>query len=427
VGASNAASTSPLGIIRSLTGVQKRTFTASFLGWTLDAFDFFIVTFVLKDIAADFGTGIKEAAFAITITLMFRPLGALIFGVLADRFGRRRPLMYNILFYSLMELLTAFAPNFQVFIVLRALYGIGMGGEWGVGAALALETLPARARGLFSGILQEGYSTGFIIAAIVYFGVYETTHFGWRGMFVVGVLPALLVFYIRSYVPESPAWKKPASRVGQTNQLLASIARNPVLYVYAIVLMAAFNFMSHGSQDLYPTFLQKQHALSVGGTTIVTIIANVGAIVGGTMFGFFSQRFGRKRTIMLSVVLGLCSIPLWIYAPSVALLAVGGFFMQFFVQGAWGIVPIHLNELSPGEVRGTFPGFTYQLGNLITAGAAQIEAGFAETFPVAGAPAGTFDYGHALAIIMALVFAAVFVMTAIGPERRGIALSANEA
>jgi SHS family lactate transporter-like MFS transporter len=403
-----------LALVRSLSSGQRKTFVASFLGWTLDAFDFFLVTFVVTKIAGDFGRSIPDVAFAITVTLMMRPLGALIFGWFADRYGRRVPLMVDIAIYSLMELLTAFAPNYWVFIGLRALYGVAMGGEWGVGAALAMEALPVRARGFFSGVLQQGYATGYLIAAIAYFLV--APHYGWRGMFVAGALPALLILYIRTQVPESDSWKKTAAAgIGQVGGLWRSIRANAPLFGYAIVLMTAFNFMSHGTQDLYPTFLQKQHGFSPGQVTALTIVMNVGAILGGTIFGSISQRLGRRRAIVTAVVLGACVVPLWAFAPTAALLGVGGFCMQFMVQGAWGIVPAHLNELSPPDVRGTFPGFTYQMGNLISAGAAQMQAIFAARFP---APGGGADYARALAIVALAMFAAVGVLAAVGPEAK---------
>jgi SHS family lactate transporter-like MFS transporter len=403
-----------LALVRSLSSTQRKTFVASFLGWTLDAFDFFLVTFVVTKIAGDFGRSIPDVAFAITVTLMMRPLGALIFGWFADRYGRRVPLMVDIAIYSLMELLTAFAPNYWVFIGLRALYGIAMGGEWGVGAALAMEALPVRARGFFSGVLQQGYATGYLIAAVAYYFV--GSRYGWRDMFILGALPALLILYVRTQVPESDSWKKnAAARTGQTGGLWRSFLANAPLFGFAIVLMAAFNFMSHGTQDLYPTFLQKQRGFSPGQVTSLTVVMNVGAILGGTIFGSISQRIGRRWAIVTAVVLGACVVPLWAFAPTAALLGVGGFFMQFMVQGAWGIVPAHLNELSPPDVRGTFPGFTYQMGNLISAGAAQMQAVFAARFP---APGGGADYARALAIVAVAMFAAVGVVAAVGPEAK---------
>jgi SHS family lactate transporter-like MFS transporter len=367
----------PIALVRMLTPVQRRTFVAAFLGWTLDAFDFFIVTFVIKDISKEFGLQTTSTLFAITIALLFRPVGALIFGTLADKFGRRGPLMASILLYSAFELASGFAPNFTVLLVLRALYGVAMGGEWGVGAALSLESMPAQARGFFSGVLQQGYSTGYLLAAIVFYLV--EPHFGWRAMFFVGAAPALLVVYIRSQIPESDAWKaQKTSKLGETGNLWRAFTKQPGLFLYAIVLMAAFNFMSHGSQDLYPTFLRVQHGFNPGTVSLLAIIANIGAISGGTLFGGYSQRIGRKRAIITSALLGILVIPLWAFAPSTALLAVGAFLIQFFVQGAWGVIPVHLNELSPGDVRGTFPGFTYQLGNALTAFASQIESAFAK-------------------------------------------------
>jgi SHS family lactate transporter-like MFS transporter len=405
----------PLG---ELTPTQWRTFIAAFLGWCLDAFDFFLVTFIAVSISEEFKLGLPTVLFAVTIALMFRPVGALIFGVLADRYGRRGPLMASVALYSLFELLSGFSPNFTVLIVLRALYGIAMGGEWGVGAAIALETLPAKARGVASGIIQQGYATGYLIAALVFWLLFPVL--GWRGMFFIGVAPALLVLFIRSGVEESPAWVAGQSRrLGLGVGLWQAIRSHPVLFLYAILLMAGFNFMSHGSQDLYPAFLQKQQGFPHNVVGPITAVMNVGAIIGGTLMGALSQRLGRRFSIMACCVLGALVIPFWTGAHTPVLLAAGAFAIQFFVQGAWGIVPAHLNELSPPEVRGTFPGFTYQMGNLITAYAAQWEAAFAtKHFPLP--PPQDGDYGHAMALVMACVFAAVFVLALIGRERRGV-------
>jgi SHS family lactate transporter-like MFS transporter len=297
-----------------------------------------------------------------------------------------------------------------------------MGGVWGVGAALALEALPTKTRGLFSGILQQGYAAGYLLAAVAYFFVFP--HFGWRGMFFIGVLPALLVIYVWKAVPESQVWLEGKQKKLAEVSIWASFAKQPGLYIYAIVLMAAFNFMSHGSQDLYPTFLQKQRDFGVGTVTLLAIIANIGAIVGGIFFGALSQHFGRRRSISLAAVIGILMIPLWVFAPNVALLAVGAFLLQVFVQGAWGVVPVHLNELSPPEARGTFPGFTYQLGNLISAGAAQMEAAFAAQFTT---PSGGANYAVALSIIMLVVFVAVALLAWFGYERHSVEFAPQSA
>jgi SHS family lactate transporter-like MFS transporter len=399
-------------LFRSLNRSQRATFIACFLGWALDAFDFFLLTFVVTPIAQEFGRSVADIGWVIALTLMMRPVGALIFGLLGDRFGRRVPLMIDIVFYSLMELLTAFAPTFTALLILRALYGIGMGGEWGLGASLAMESLPAKTRGLFSGILQQGYAVGYLLAAVVYWVVFP--HFGWRGLFVAGALPALLVIYIRAHVPESPGWKKPVHDF--TRATLAAFGRALPLFLYAVLLMTAFNYMSHGTQDLYQTFLEKQRGLDVHQKSIVGIVYAVGAICGGTLVGHFSQTIGRRRSIILTAICGLTLIPLWIFAPTLSLLIVGGFLMQFMVQGAWGIVPVHLNELSPDTLRGTFPGLAYQLGNFFAANAAVVEAKLAEAFRGAN---NQPDYAKALASMTACVFIALIILAALGRENRG--------
>ena len=402
-------------LFKSLNRIQRHTFLACFLGWSLDALDFFLLTFVLVPISREFGRSIPEVAFAITLTLMARPLGAFLFGLLGDKFGRRIPLMIDIVFYSLMELLTAFAPNFTVLLVLRVLFGIGMGGEWGLGASLAMESLPTATRGLFSGILQQGYAFGYLLAALVYWMVFP--HFGWRGLFIAGALPALLVIYIRAHVPESPVWQRDRSRREHANVRLSVLLRqHGLLFVYAALLMTAFNYMSHGTQDLYPTYLEEQRGFGVNAKSIISIVYATGAICGGAVLGFLSQKWGRRRVIILSAVCGMLLIPLWIFAPSTVLLIVGGFLIQFMVQGAWGVVPVHLNELSPPDFRGTFPGLVYQLGNFAAAYAAQQQAWLAEQFRL---PNGRPNYALTMAMVQAIVFVAVIVLAAIGPEKRG--------
>ena len=394
---------------------QRKTFVACFLGWALDALDFFLVTFVLVPISHEFGRSIPDVAFAITLTLMARPLGAFIFGLLGDKFGRRVPLMIDIVFYSVMELLTAFAPNFTVFLILRLLFGIGMGGEWGLGASLAMESLPTQTRGLFSGILQQGYAVGYLLAALVYWVVFP--HFGWRGLFVAGALPALLVIYIRAHVPESPVWQRDRAQCKHPRLRLSTLLKqHGRLFIYAALLMTAFNYMSHGTQDLYSTYLEEQRGFGVNAKSIISMVYATGAICGGTVLGFLSQQWGRRRIIILSALCGMLLIPLWIFAPSTALLIAGGFLIQFMVQGAWGVVPVHLNELSPPEFRGTFPGLVYQLGNFAAAYAAQQQAWLAQRFRTAN---GEPNYALTMAMVEAVVFIAIIILAAIGPEERG--------
>jgi SHS family lactate transporter-like MFS transporter len=402
-------------LFKSLNREQRNTFVACFLGWALDALDFFLLTLVLVPVAHDFGQSIPKVAFAITLTLMMRPIGALIFGYLGDKFGRRVPLMIDIVFYSLIELLTAFAPNFTVFLILRALFGIGMGGEWGLGASLAMESLPTKARGLFSGILQQGYAFGYLLAALVYWIVFP--FFGWRGLFVAGAMPALLVIYIRAHVPESPVWERDrAEKRTAPFKIDIFIKRHGALFLYAALLMTAFNYMSHGTQDLYATFLEKQRGFGVSAKSAITIVYAIGAIVGGTILGSLSQRWGRRRVIIISALCGMFLIPLWVFAPSTALLILGGFLMQFMVQGAWGVVPVHLNELSPPDFRGTFPGLAYQLGNFAAAYAAQQQAWLAEHFRTVN---GTPNYGLTMALVESVVFVAIIILAATGREERG--------
>jgi len=361
--------------LKGWTPAQKHVVAASYLGWTLDAFDFFLLVFVLKDVAAEFGTSISSVTFALALTLALRPVGAFIFGRLADRFGRRPVLMFDVALYSLLAFATAFSPNLIVFLVLRALFGIAMGGEWGIGASLTMETVKPQARGFVSGLLQSGYPSGYLLASLVFFFLYPLI--GWRGMFAVGVLPALLILYIRRHVPESPGWDAHAAQQETVKQVLT---RHWKLALYAIVLMTAFNFLSHGTQDMYPTFLQIQHGFDHAVVSKIAIIYNVGAILGGITFGIISQRFGRRRMIVITTLLAALVAPLWAFAQTPILLAVGAFLMQFFVQGAWGIIPAHLNELSPRHARGTFPGTIYQLGNFIASSNAPLQAGLAAHF-----------------------------------------------
>jgi SHS family lactate transporter-like MFS transporter len=403
-----------LSDLRSLTAKQRSAVVASYLGWTLDAFDFFIMVFVLKHIATEFNTDVKSTAFAITLTLAMRPIGALVFGLAADRFGRRPTLMIDVLLYSILEFASGFAPSLTVLLLLRALYGIAMGGEWGVGASLTMETIPPKTRGIISGLLQAGYPTGYLLASVVFGLLYD--HIGWRGMFMIGALPALLVLYIRRQVDESPAFVA-RQHVQSRPSVLSVVRRQSGLLIYAVLLMTAFNFFSHGTQDLYPTFLEVQREFSTQTVSWIAVVYNIGAIVGGLGFGALSEKIGRRKAIIIAAVLALPVIPLWAYASTPVLLAVGAFLMQVAVQGAWGVIPVHLNELSPDEIRGTFPGVAYQLGNLLASVNATLQAGLAESH--------NNDYAFALALVAGIVAVAVIVLTALGKEARGVIFGAN--
>jgi putative sialic acid transporter len=512
---------------------QRNALLASFLGWTLDAFDFFIVVMVLTDIAKDFNRSNADIALTLTITLAFRPVGAFLFGLMADRYGRRIPLMMDVVFYSIIEICSGLAPNYATFLVLRALFGIGMGGEWGVGASLAMEAVPSRWRGILSGVLQEGYAVGYLLASCAYFLVLP--HFGWRAMFFIGGLPAILAWFIRRNVKESAVWERsrrkdwsalweavqsqtkcyvlvaavvallcfapgpvlrllfsqvtyspaviagaillraaavfavasivlfvvgvfshivesqpklfyyaavitlldqvrdaiigtwmtPASSVAIIAAgafvvaaiilLMADVtwhmaAGHRKLFFYLVALMAMMNFVSHGTQDMYPTFLKVQRGFSPQLTALVLIIANFGALTGGICVGLFSDRFGRRRGMITCLLLAVVMIPVWAFAPGAALLTLGAFLMQFMVQGAWGVIPAHISELSPDSVRGFLPGFAYQCGALIAGSVAYLEAVLARRMNYANAMAVT-------ALTVCLVCAAVI---ALGREKRGI-------
>ena len=399
--------------IKALEPSQRSAIWASYLGWTLDAFDFFLMVFMLSTIAKEFGTDVKAVAQGVFLTLAARPLGAFIFGWLGEHFGRRPVLMADIIFFSLFELASGFAPSLTSLLILRFLFGVGMGGEWGLGASLVMESIPARLRGPVSGLLQSGYPSGYFVASLVYFLLFD--RIGWRGMFMVGVAPALLVLLIRIHVKESPVFE--ARRGGPKPNPIAELARHWKIALYLVVLMTAFNFFSHGTQDLYPTFLQKQHHFDTHTTGILAAVMNVGAIVGGISFGIWSERIGRKRAIIIASLLALPAIPLFAFSATPILLALGGFLMQVAVQGAWGIVPVHLNELSPPLARSLFPGFAYQLGNLIASKNAPIQAGIAE--------AHGDNYGLALALVCGTVAVVIAIWTALGPERKNADFTAE--
>ncbi|PYS63337.1 MAG: MFS transporter, partial [Acidobacteria bacterium] len=371
---------------------------AGFLGWMLDAFDFFLVVVTLTAIAKEFHRPDRDIAFTIAITLAFRPVGAFIFGLLADRYGRRLPLILDLIFYSIVEVLSGLAPNYATFLVLRALFGIGMGGEWGVGASLAMEKVPPRLRGVLSGLLQEGYAAGYLLAAIC--SLIVLPRWGWRPMFFIGGLPALLALFVRVKVKESEVWKE--TRHESWKDLGRGIASHWKLFIYLTLLMMMMNFISHGTQDMYPTFLERYWGFGPAQRMAVTAISMVGAIIGGILFGFLSDRFGRRRAMICALLCAIVAIPLWAFAPSLALLIVGAFVMQFMVQGAWGIIPAHLSELSPDSVRGFLPGFAYQCGVLLAGSVAYIEALFAERM----------SYATAMAVTAVTVFAIGAVVTA---------------
>jgi MFS transporter, SHS family, lactate transporter len=398
---------------------QRNAVLAGFLGWTLDAFDFFVLTFVIQDVATAFGKTRPDIALTVSLALVTRPIGAIIFGLIADRYGRRLPLMLNVIFYAIISVLSGLAPNYTTFVILRLLFGIGMGGEWGVGASLALESASPRLRGLLSGLLQEGYAMGNLLAALAFRMVYVPVHathpdYAWRVMFFLGGLPALLSLFIRARVKESEAWHE--NRV-DWETYRRSIWKHWPRFSYLVLLMTMMAFMSHGTQDMYPTFLTQLRNYTPSDVATLTMITNVGAIFGGLVFGYYSDRMGRRRAMITSAICALVTVPLWVAAPNTILIALGGFLIQFFVQGAWGVIPAHINELSPGEFRGFFPGFAYQLGAALSASIPYVESLLGEIF----------SYGQAMGFLAAVIMIGVAVVTYLGPEAHGVSFRKSPA
>jgi MFS transporter, SHS family, lactate transporter len=409
-----------------LTPDQRNSVLAALLGWTMDAFDYFLVLVVLSDIAQDsaFRGGVPEARFVVelsfitTATLVMRPIGALLFGLWADRVGRRIPLIVDVLLFSVCGVLCAIAPNLTVLLILRFLYGIGMGGEWGLGAALVMEKIPSSRRGFFSGLLQVGYPLGYLLASLAYLLFHSVLHLQWRWIFVLSIIPALISLLVRSRVRESEVWEATRETMRATRTSIKDILLDRKVirrFGYLILLMTALNWMAHGAQDIYPTFLkattQGGAALSPTTASWIVVLYSIGAIASSVICGSLSERFGRRRIIIVCAVLGLPLIPIFAFAGHGAgMLALGAFLMQVMVQGAWGVIPAHLTEMSPDAIRGSYPGVTYQVGNLLAA----------LNLPIQGVLAEHYGYSFALTATMIPVLVAVVVLTAIGTEAKGI-------
>jgi SHS family lactate transporter-like MFS transporter len=400
-----------------LSADQRNSFIAALLGWTMDAFDYFVVVLVYADIAKTFHHSKTEVAFITTATLIMRPVGALLFGLWADRVGRRLPLMVDVTCYSLIGFLCAFAPNFTVLVILRLLYGIGMGGEWGLGAALAMEKIPAERRGFFSGLLQEGYAFGYLLATLASLLVMDWLGLSWRWLFALSIIPALISLIIRYRVQESEVWEQTHDRMRLTRTSVREVVRDAKIirrFCYLVLLMTAFNWMSHGTQDVYPTFLtataNQGAGLSIVTARWIVVTYNIGAIVGGLFFGSVSQRFSRRYTVVFCAVFGLPIVPLFALSRTAALLCLGSFLMQVAVQGAWGVIPAHLTEMSPDAIRGLYPGVTYQLGNLL--------ASF--NLPIQERLAASHGYPFALTATIVPVLISVAILSLIGRDATGI-------
>jgi SHS family lactate transporter-like MFS transporter len=379
---------------------------ASTLGWTLDSFDYFVVVMALTEIANEFHRTNAEVALTITVTLAFRPVGAFLFGLIADRYGRRLPLMIDLVAFSALSVASGLAPNFTTFLVLRALFGIAMGGEWGAGASLVMEKVSPRWRGLLSGVLQQGYTTGNLLASLAYFLI--VPRFGWRALFFVGGAPALLALFIRSKVKESEVWERTHRK--EWSHLWSAIRSNLRVFFYLVLFLTFMGFCGHGTQDMYPTFLKTQRGFSAQDAAVMTMIANLGALVGGIAMAMISDRIGRRRSIACGLVIAIVVIPLWVFSPTTALLALGAFLIQFGVHGAWGVVPAHISELVPDQIRGFMPGFAYQCGILLAGSITYLQAVFGSAT----------SYSNAMALTAAAVFASTAIVVSLGPEKKGI-------
>jgi MFS transporter, SHS family, lactate transporter len=381
------------------------------LGWVLDAFDFFVLVFLFDTLAAHFNVKKAAIVYTLTLTLAMRPVGALLFGALADRFGRKKPLILCVLYFSVITVLSGFAPNYIFFLVMRGLYGIGMGGYWGVGASYAMESAPRRLRGILSGLMQSGYPCGYLLVAVAMQTMVPA--FGWRSLFLVGSIVAVVIIALTVVAPESDAWK--IHQRTSVKKILGSMFEYVGLFIYLVVLMAVMLSLSHGTQDLYPDFLKSipslagQRVLGMQMLFGIPVIYNIGAIAGALFFGQLSEKIGRRHSIILALLLSLLSVPAWAFGHSVLTLVLGSFFMQTGVQGAFGVVPAHLNELSPDGVRSLFPGFVYQVGVLLTAPAVAIEYLLRDHF----------GYPSALTMFEVCVIVLLMVLFGFGPERLG--------
>ncbi|KAI1813283.1 lactate/pyruvate transporter [Poronia punctata] len=418
----------PIRLLRMLNRHHWNCFFLAFWAWTWDAFDFFTVSLTASDLAEEFDKSITDITFGITLVLMLRSVGSIAFGLAADRYGRKWPFIINNVLFIILELGTGFTKTYSQFLAARALFGIAMGGLYGNAAATALEDIPDEARGLLSGLYQQGYATGYLLAAAFARGLVNTTPHGWRPLFWFGAGPPVIFIVWRLFMGETNLYvehqelRRANGGVGKTFMAEGKVAlkRHWLLLVYLVLLMAGFNFMSHGSQDLYPTLLKNQFGFNPDMVTVTQVVANAGAICGGTTIGFLSQIFGRRFTIITMCILGGALLYPYGFVTNERIIAVA-FFEQFAVQGAWGVIPVHLMELSPGAFRTFVVGTAYQLGNLVSSASSTIEATIGERFPLPPLENGAerFNYGIVIAIFMAAVYAYVILLTFLGPEHLG--------
>ncbi|CAK7265906.1 Carboxylic acid transporter [Sporothrix epigloea] len=427
-----ASAPNPVRVLMMITGRQWAFFWVAFLAWSWDAFDFFTVSLTVSDLAESFDKTISEITWGITLVLMFRSIGSILFGVAADRYGRKWPFIVNNILFIILELGTGFCQTYRQFLACRALFGVAMGGLYGNAAATALEDLPEEARGIMSGMLQQGYAFGYLLATAFARGLVNTTSHGWRPLFWFGAAPPVLIIAFRLMLSDTETNKqriavRKAARVhGDTAPPSVSrtfiaegkvaLRRHWKLLTYLVLLMAGFNFMSHGSQDIYPTMLKNQYEFSPNAVTVTQVVANLGAICGGTSIGYISQILGRRISIIIMCVLGGALLYPYTFVSNKGVIA-AAFVQQFCVQGAWGVIPIHLMELSPGAFRTFVVGSAYQFGNLISSASSTIESTIGERFPLPPLKGvKRYEYGKVICIFMGCVYAFCIILTVLGPE-----------
>ncbi|KAJ5760028.1 Major facilitator superfamily domain general substrate transporter [Penicillium odoratum] len=419
----------PIRALMLLNCQQWLFFLVAFLGWTWDAFDFFTVSLTTTELAESFDKSVTDITWGITLVLMLRSVGAITFGIAADRWGRKWPFVVNQLLFVVLELGTGFCQTYKQFLACRSLFGIAMGGLYGNAAATALEDCPPEARGIISGLLQQGYAFGYLLATAFARGLVGTTSHGWRPLYWFGACPPILIIAFRLCLPETETFRRrqetrESVRGGVAKSFISegkvALGRHWLLLLYLVLLMAGFNFMSHGSQDLYPTMLKSQYNFSANAVTVTQVVANLGALSGGTICGWASQIFGRRFSIIVISIVGGALLYPYTFVTTKSIMA-AAFFEQFMVQGAWGVIPIHLMELSPGPIRTFAVGTAYQLGNLVSSASSTIESTIGERFPLPPSSTGAkrYEYGKVICIFMGCVFAYVILITLAGPERLG--------
>ncbi|KAJ5833337.1 hypothetical protein N7474_001648 [Penicillium riverlandense] len=419
----------PFKALALLNRQQWLFFLVAFLGWTWDAYDFFSVSLTATDMAKTFDTSVTEITWGITLVLMLRSVGAIIFGIASDRYGRKWPFVVNLVLFIVLELGAGFAQTYRQFLACRALFGIAMGGLYGNAAATALEDCPPEARGIVSGLLQQGYAFGYLLTTAFARGLVNTTSHGWRPLYWFGACPPVLIIAFRLCLPETDTFIRRQAMREQVRGGVAksfveegkvALKRHWLLLIYMVLLMAGFNFMSHGSQDLYPTMLEDQFNFSSNAVTVTQVVANLGALSGGTLCGWASQIFGRRFSIIVISIVGGALLYPYTFVENHSVMA-AAFFEQFMVQGAWGVIPIHLMELSPGPIRTFVVGTSYQLGNLVSSASSTIESTIGERFPLPPTKeaAHRYAYGKVICIFMGCVFAYTILITLVGPEHLG--------